>query len=104
MQRPFRFSLLLVVVLLAVGACDSSRKQIVGKWKAGDPSGEVIWEFFSNGSLTTGGTQGRYSFGDGKRIKIQTPSATFVNQLEFQADRMIWTDQRGTRMEFTRVK
>jgi hypothetical protein len=32
--------------------------------------GEVIWEFKENGSISIGGKLGKYSLGDGNRIKI----------------------------------
>jgi len=103
MRKRIPILLALAAVLFALQACDTSRKQIVGKWKA-EGSNEVVWEFFGNGSLSTGGSPGRYSFGDGQRVKIQTQSATFVYQLEFQDDRMIWKDPNESKMEFRRMK
>lgn len=62
----------------------------------------MVWEFQENGAAISGNTRGKYSFGDQNRIKIQMPRATFVYQVEFAGDRMIWTDPNGTRMELTR--
>jgi hypothetical protein len=93
-----------ITLLFALPGCDQSRKQIVGKWKVLRGSSDVVWEFFENGSVSTGGTPGKYTFGDGRRIKIQTPTATFVHQIEFVGDRMIWKALDGTRTELTRVK
>src|SRR6476619_3336527 len=95
--------LALVALLLALPACDQSRK-IVGKWKVVGGSSEVVWEFFENGRLSAAGTPGKYSFGDGQRIKIQTPTATFVHHFEITGERMIWKALDGTRTELVRVK
>ena len=103
MTRLRTVAALLLTVLL-VTACDSTRKQVVGKWKATSGSSEVVWEFFENGTLSAGGSPGRYSFGDNKRIKVQTGSATFVHQMELSGDRMTWIDPNGTKLEFTRAK
>ena len=97
-------SLLLVTCLvLAFSGCGKSGHPIVGKWKIGTGDG-MIWEFHENGAAITGNTRGKYMFGDKNRIKIQTPRATFVYQVEFTGDRMIWNDPNGTRMELTRVQ
>jgi hypothetical protein len=95
---------LLFICLLLLGSCDSPSKKIVGKWKATGDHNEMLWEFADNGTVTLGGQPARYSFGDGQRIKIQTPSATYVRQYEIEGDRMIWTEANGTRTELTRVK
>ena len=98
-------SKLLCAILLFVGmpGCDKSQDRIVGKWKT---TGEtaMVWEFFENGTVSMGAISGRYSFGDRKRVKIQTPQATSVYQLEFREDRMILQDPSGARIEFTRTK
>lgn len=64
----------------------------------------MLWEFLENGTVSMGAISGRYSFGDRKRIKIQTSQATSIYQLEFRADRMILQDASGAKIEFTRVK
>ncbi len=94
--------LVLLAALFALGGCDNSRKRIVGKWKA--ESGEVVWEFSGNGTLSSGGTPGRYTLGDNNRIKIQTGAATFVYQLEYEGERMIWKDPNGSKMTLSRIK
>ncbi len=94
-----------LVFLFALAGCDRTRKQLVGKWKAeSGGSGESAWEFFDNGTLSAGGSPGRYTFGDNNRLKIQTTTATFVYQFEFSGDRMTWKDPNGSRMELTRIK
>ncbi len=98
------YHLALVALLFALSGCDKSRSQIIGKWKVVGGSSDVVWEFFENGSVSAGGRPGKYSFGDGRRIKIQTPTATFVHQIEFIGDHMIWKAVDGTRTELTRVK
>ncbi len=103
-----RLSILVVLRLALIPglltACDNSQREIVGMWRAGDEPNGMVWEFTSNGRAVTGNTPGHYSFGDSHRIKIQTPSATFVYQIELNGDRMILKDATGTRMEFTRLK
>lgn len=96
--------LIVLAALFALASCDRGQKQIIGKWKLNGSSGEVVWEFFDNGSLSAAGRSGRYSFGAGKRIKVQTPTATFVNQVKLEGDRMIWHAPDGSKQEFTRVK
>jgi hypothetical protein len=96
--------LLLLLALFAFAACNGSQSEIVGKWKPAGEVGEVIWEFKENGSISIGGKLGKYSLGDGNRIKIQTQTATFVNQLAIEGDRMTWKAPDGSKQEFTRVK
>ena len=98
------YLLIMVAALITVAGCDSSEKQIVGKWKSDGSSGEVIWEFFENGGLSVDGRPGRYTLGDRGRIKIQTQSATFLNQIKVAGDRMTWQAPDGPKQEFTRVK
>lgn len=95
---------LLLATAIFFGACDSSKKEIVGKWKSESGSNGVVWEFLANGTLSAGGAPGRYTFGDGKRIKVQTQTATFVNGLEVHDDHMTWTAPDGSKQEFARVK
>ena len=102
MRRTIYFYLVLSVAVLALNACDNSRKQILGKWKT--QSGDVVWEFSGNGNFSNGSTTGRYRFGDNNRLKIQTTAATFVYQLEYQGDRMIWKDPNGSKMELIKIK
>lgn len=98
-------SAVLALLLLALVACDSSRKQIVGKWKTASGAEEMVWEFSPGGAVTMGGTPGRYSFGDNQRLKIETRAATFVYQIEFTgSDRMTWTNPSGAKTELQRVK
>lgn len=94
----------LVALLFVVPSCDKSRSRIIGQWKVAGDSSDVLWEFAGNGRVLVAGIPGRYTFGDGRRIKIETPTATFVHQVEFGDDRMSWTDPRGVKMELTRVK
>lgn len=64
----------------------------------------MVWEFFENGKVSIGSTTGRYSFGGQKRLKIQTPQATSVYQMELRDDRMILQEPSGARLEFTKAK
>lgn len=105
-MRNFKRSALLLLLATAtfLTGCDVSKKQIVGKWKSESAPNGVVWEFLPNGSFSAGGAPGRYTFGDGKRIKVQTQTATFVNALELHGDHMTWTAPDGSKQEFTREK
>lgn len=89
---------------LGLAGCDPARARIVGKWKVeGDP-GAMVWEFAKNGGVKAGGRPGKYSFGDRGRLKIQTQFATFVYELEFAEDRMIWKEPNGSRTTLQRIE
>ena len=92
------------LLLCALAGCGGSHHDIVGKWRTAGDSSAMVWEFSRDGSVLRGSTQGRYSFGDRDRIKIQTPFGTSVYQMEFSEDRMILRDPAGSKLEFTRVK
>ena len=84
-------------------SCNRPQDRIVGKWKVQSDTGATVWEFSPNGTVTTGNTTGRYTFGDRSRLKIQTRSATFVYELQLKDDSMIWREANGSRTELTRV-
>jgi hypothetical protein len=67
-------------------------------------AGATVWEFSKNGSILIGDVRGRYKFGDQNRIKIETPFATSVYQLEISGDRMILREVGGSKLEFTRIR
>jgi len=98
LARP---TILLALVLFLIG-CSEENKKIVGKWKS--DGSDVTWEFYENGTLSTDGKPGRYTFGDNERVKIQTQTATFMYQLELQGDHMTWRAPDGTRQELTRER
>jgi hypothetical protein len=103
--RTPSFLLLLVVTLLfAATSCDNTKSRMVGKWRSANDADAVTWEFMSNGAAVTGNTRGKFSLGDQNRVKIQTPYATFVYQVEFSGDRMILKDPNGSRIELVRVE
>jgi hypothetical protein len=95
--------LVFAILLGATIGCGGPRAKIVGKWQALDSSA-MIWEFSSNGSVLMGSTKGRYTFGDQRRIKIETGFTTAVYQMEFSGDRMILRSQSGSKLELTRIK
>jgi len=68
------------------------------------PENQTVWEFSSNGSVLVGDIRGRYKFGDQDRIKIETPFATSVYQLEISGDHMTLQEPGGSGLEFTRMK
>lgn len=100
---PVSIALWCAAFLLCLTACEQSRKRIVGKWQAADNANGMIWDFSPNGAVKVGDTAGRYTFGDRGRLKIETPSATFVYELDLKGDTMIWKDPKGARMELKRI-
>lgn len=97
--------LLMATLLFVAAGCDKAKARMVGKWKIGDEPNVTIWEFEPSGAAVSGNIRGRFVMGDQNRVRIQTPTATFVYQVEFPSeDLMIWNDPNGTRMELTRVK
>jgi hypothetical protein len=77
---------------------------IIGKWRMSGSSSETVWEFSTNGSVLVGDVRGKYRFGDQDRIKIETPYATSVYQLEISGDQMTLREPGGAKLEFTRIK
>jgi hypothetical protein len=94
----------LATLLIAIAACGGPSRDIVGKWRTSEDANAMVWEFSKNKSLLIGQVRGRYSFGDNNRIKIETPFATSVYQMEFLDDRMILREVNGSKLEFTRIK
>lgn len=92
------------LLLCAVTGCDNSQKIVVGQWRSAGESSAMVWEFSKDGSVLMGGTKGRYSFGDQKRIKIQTPFGTSVYQIAISENRMTLIDPKGSKLEFTKVR
>src|SRR4029077_1956606 len=106
-DRPSRHTwfmiIALAVLLCTLSSCNSPSRRIVGKWRtSGDAANAVVWEFSENGSFLMGDVRGRYRFGDSNRIKIETPFATSVYQMESSGDRMILREANGSKLEFTR--
>jgi len=67
-------------------------------------SDATVWEFSGNGVVLVEGVRGRYRFGDQDRIKIETPFATSVYQLEISGDHMTLSEPGGSKLEFTKIK
>ena len=88
-------------VLCVVAGCGNS--SIVGKWRMSGGSDAIVWEFKSNGAVLVGDVSGRYKFGDQDRIKIETPFATSVYQLEISGDHMTLRGLGGSKLEFIRI-
>jgi hypothetical protein len=102
-QHKSRLQIILTTALLCLMA-SCGNPTIVGKWRMSGGSGATIWEFSTSGSVFVGEIRGRYTFGDQNRIKIETPFATSVYQLEISADRMTLQEPGGAKLEFTRIK
>jgi hypothetical protein len=69
-------------------------------------SGDVnatVWEFSKNGAVLIGSTRGKYIL-DRNRIKVETPFAITVYQMEFSGDHMILREPSGSKLEFTRLR
>ena len=89
------------LVCIVAGCGNAS---IVGKWRMSG-SDATVWEFKSSGAVLVGDVSGRYKFGDQDRIKIETPFATSVYQLEISGDHMTLREPGGPpKLEFTRIK
>jgi hypothetical protein len=93
-----------IILLAALSGCGGPRRDIVGKWRADGEGRTMVWEFTEGGSVQLGSIRGRYSFGDRDRIKIETPGATSVYQLELSGDRLTLQDPSGSKLRFTRAK
>ena len=96
--------IVLAVLLCAMMGCGGRSRDIVGKWHTPGDANAIVWEFSENGSVLIGNTRGRYSFGDNNRIKIETPFATSVYQMEFWGDHMILREVNGSKLQFTRIR
>jgi hypothetical protein len=90
--------------LLSFAIVGCGHSNIVGKWRMSG-SEATVWEFKTNGAVLVGDVNGRYKFGDQDRIKIETPFATSVYQLELSGDHMtLQKPGGGSTLEFTRIK
>lgn len=91
-------------IFFALAACGDTKSEIIGQWKVTSDSSGLVWEFGEHGIVTSGDMRGKYSLGDQNRLKIQTPFATFVYQVEVAGNRMTWKNMNGSQTELTRVK
>ena len=104
MRGSFSRLVFSVLLVFALFACDGPADRIVGKWQpSGSASGAGAWEFSKNGAVKTPTGTGKYSFGDRKRLKIQTQFATFVYEVTITGETMKWRDPNGSTTELTRV-
>jgi hypothetical protein len=104
LSRHYVRSIVSAVLLSVLIGCGGPSRDIVGKWRSSADRDAVVWEFASNGRVLIGNTRGKYTFGDGGRVKIETPFSTSVYHLEISHDRMTFRESTGSRMEFTRIK
>jgi hypothetical protein len=104
MRSRFIAVVSLIAAFCIITGCGSASNQIVGSWRLGDDPNAIVWEFGNDRSVVMGTNHGRYSFGDNNRIKIETPNATSVYQMEISGNKMTLKDPRGSKLEFTRVK
>ncbi len=102
LQTAMRLGVL-AALLCAMNSCGGPSHDIIGKWKTADANA-LVWEFSPNGSVVIGKDNGRYSFGDQKRIKIQTSFAKSIYQMQISGDHMTLTSPTGSKLEFTRIK
>lgn len=102
-QTALRVVLASALLLCALSSCETSQRDIIGKWQSGG-SNAIVWEFARDGSVLIGSGKGRYSFGDRDRVKIETSFGTSVYRLELTDNRMFLTDPTGSKLEFTRIK
>ena len=93
-----------LALIIGLTGCGGARRDLVGKWRSNTETNSPVWEFRDNGAVTMGSIQGRYSFGDRGRIKIETGSSTAVYDLSLAGDQMTLKDPRGTKLELVRIK
>jgi hypothetical protein len=86
-----------------MAGCGGPSRDIIGKWRMSQDANAMVWEFSGNGAVAIGNTHGRYIL-DRNRIKIETPFARTVYQMEFSGDRMILREPNGPKLDFTKVK
>jgi hypothetical protein len=104
MRSRFIAVVSLIAAFCIITGCGSASHQIVGSWRVGEDSNAMVWEFSNDGSVLMGTNRGRYSFGDNNRIKIETPIATSVYQMELVGDKMTLRDPSGSKLVLTKVK
>ncbi len=102
LRSEFRL-IILAALLCAMNGCGGPSHDVVGKWRTADANA-IVWEFSPNGSVLVGKDKGRYTFGDQKRIKIQTSFATSVYQMEISGDHLTLTSPSGLKLDLTRIK
>jgi hypothetical protein len=83
--------------------CGGPSRGVVGRWHMSQDADAMVWEFSKNGAVVIGNTRGRYIL-DRNRVKIETPFAKTVYQMEFSGDRMILREPNGSKLEFTRIR
>jgi hypothetical protein len=93
----------MAVLLCGMAGCGGPSHDVVGKWRMSGDANTMVWEFSKNGSVLTGSTRGRYIL-DRNRVKIETPFATTVYQMEFSGDRMTLREPNGPKLDFTRTR
>ena len=103
-RYKFRLRIIVPAVLLsAMAGCGGPSRDVIGKWRMSQDSNAMAWEFSKNGAVLIGNTRGRYTL-DRNRVKIETPFAKTVYQMEFSGDRMILREPNGPKLEFTRIR
>jgi hypothetical protein len=100
----YRAAITGIILMAALIGCGRQRQDVVGKWRAGSDSSAMVWEFANDGSVQMGSIRGRYSFGDGDRLKIETSSGISVYQMELAGDQMTLKDPSGSQLKFTKLK
>lgn len=97
-------ALLVLVSSLVLSACDGPSTEILGRWKSMDAANPLVWEFSRGRNVRVGDEPGLYTLNGQKRLQIRTKSATFVYDVEFRPDRMIWKQPKGGTMEVVRTQ
>jgi uncharacterized protein (DUF2147 family) len=111
-----RLGVVLALAMMALLASCTMKRAIVGKWK--EVGGEQIVEFFKDGRITATrketSIEGKYSFVDGKRIKLELGSAPYgklerptmivVLNVALSDGKLVFTDPGGHDSTFERTK
>jgi hypothetical protein len=102
-RHQSRLAMTAVAILVwIIAGCGGPARALAGKWRMADSSA-TVWEFSKNGSVLIGSTQGRYTL-DRNRVKIETPFATSLYQMEFSGDHLTLRPPKGSKLEFTRIR
>ncbi|MGI8820739.1 MAG: hypothetical protein ACR2ID_07735 [Chthoniobacterales bacterium] len=96
-------ALLLSALLCVFAGCDRTGQQLSGRWQVEGGNNPLVWEFSPGGGAKMGRTAARYTLGDGERLKIQTPSATFVYKMRIAGDTMTWADPNGSQTTLKKI-
>lgn len=82
-----------LILAVTLAACGNPQSSIIGKWEvvSGTSTGE-IYEFFQDGTLTSDGFAGKYSWPDKTHIKFEYWGIPIVYEFNLSDDTLTLTD------------